>query len=501
MPQPLRLKLQALPLKYPIFSASPQTAVGNSGEFLRQAPGSGLLYSGEFMVTEGSGASTAGATQPAPQDVDVLVMGGGPGGSTAAALLAERGLRVALLEKAHHPRFHIGESLLPANLPLLAKLGVAEEVNAIGMEKWGAEFVSPWHEQHTQMYEFAEAWDKSMPMSYQVRRSEFDHILIRNAARKGAAVYEGCTARDVQFLPDAAGAVVSATHDDGTQSTWAARMVIDATGRDTLLASRLKAKHRDPKHNSAALYAHYTGVQRLDGKAQGNVTIIWFEHGWFWLIPLADGTTSIGAVVWPYYLKTRDKPLDQFFADTLAMSPDLAARLSAASRVTEVEATGNFSYSSDRTHGPNYLLIGDAYAFIDPVFSSGVMLAMQGGFLAADAVETCLHQPEQAKPALARFDRGMRHGPREFSWFIYRVNHPTMRDMFMGPRNIWRVKEALLSVLAGDIFGSTPIWRSVRLLKGIFYVASLRHAGRSWRALRLRKRQIRAEPSLRAERS
>jgi Dehydrogenases (flavoproteins) len=220
------------------------------------------------MVTEGSGASTAGATQPAPQDVDVLVMGGGPGGSTAAALLAERGLRVALLEKAHHPRFHIGESLLPANLPLLAKLGVAEEVNAIGMEKWGAEFVSPWHEQHTQMYEFAEAWDKSMPMSYQVRRSEFDHILIRNAARKGAAVYEGCTARDVQFLPDAAGAVVSATHDDGTQSTWAARMVIDATGRDTLLASRLKAKHRDPKHNSAALYAHYTGVQRLDGKAQ-----------------------------------------------------------------------------------------------------------------------------------------------------------------------------------------------------------------------------------------
>ncbi|WP_112488212.1 NAD(P)/FAD-dependent oxidoreductase [Thiomonas sp. X19] len=447
--------------------------------------------------THGAGAALATqatlAAKSTQQRVDVLIIGAGPGGSTAAALLAERGLHVALLEKDHHPRFHIGESLLPANLPLLDKLGVAAQVKAIGMEKWGAEFVSPWHAQHTQTYEFADAWDKTMPMAYQVRRSEFDHILIRNAARKGAAVMEGCAVREVRFLPEAGGAVVSATHDDGTQSSWAARMVIDASGRDTFLASRFKAKHRDPKHNSAAMFAHFTGVQRLGGKAQGNITIVWFEHGWFWLIPLADGATSIGAVVWPYYLKTRDKPLDQFFADTIAMSPDLSARLNAATRVTEVEATGNFSYSSDRTHGPNYLLIGDAYAFIDPVFSSGVMLAMQGGFMAADAVETCLREPAMAAQALARFDRGMRHGPRQFSWFIYRVNHPTMRDMFMGPSNIWRVKEALLSVLAGDIFGTTPIWGSVRLLKGIFYLASLRHLARSWRARGLRKRQIRVE--------
>jgi len=129
---------------------------------------------------------------------DVLVIGGGPAGSTAAALLAERGHRVTLLEKAHHPRFHIGESLLPANLPLLEKLGVADEVKAIGMEKWGAEFVSPWHE-HKQAFEFADAMDKSMPMAYQVRRSEFDEILIRNAARKNARVVEGCQVHDVNF--------------------------------------------------------------------------------------------------------------------------------------------------------------------------------------------------------------------------------------------------------------------------------------------------------------
>ena len=425
--------------------------------------------------------------------VDVLVIGGGPGGSTAAALLAQRGLSVALLEKDRHPRFHIGESLLPANLPLLDQLGVGEAVRAIGMEKWGAEFVSPWHAQKTQTFQFAEAWDKSMPMAYQVRRSEFDHILIHNAAAKGAQVVEGCTVRDVDFLPPGAGAMATAQHDDGTQSTWSARYVVDASGRDALLASRRKARKRNPKHNSAAIFAHYAGAKRLDGKAQGNISIFWFDHGWFWFIPLADGTTSVGAVVWPYYLKTRAKPLDEFLADTIAMAPELAARLAGATRVSEVQATGNFSYSSDHTHGPGYLLIGDAYAFIDPVFSSGVMLAMQGGFLAADTVETCLRSPQRAAQALAHFDREIRRGPREFSWFIYRVNHPTMRDLFMGPRNIFRVKEALLSVLAGDIFGNTPIWGSVRLLKGIYYLSCLRHFGRSLKARALRKRQIRSE--------
>ncbi len=407
-----------------------------------------------------------------------------------ATLLHQRGFRVTLLERDRHPRFHIGESLLPANLPLLDKLGVAEQVKAIAMEKWGAEFVSPWHAQKTQTFAFADAWDKSMPMAYQVRRSDFDDILIRNAQRKGVEVIEGCKADDLQFLPEAGGALVSATYDDGRRSVWRARFVVDASGRDTFIASRFKTKTRNPRHNSAAIFAHFTGARRLDGKAQGNISIFWFDHGWFWFIPLADGTTSVGAVVWPYYLKSRDKPLPDFFADTIAQSPELSARLADAVRVSEVEATGNFSYTCGPAHGPNFLLIGDAYAFIDPVFSSGVMLAMQGGFFAADALETCLRQPQQAAQALARFERQMQHGPREFSWFIYRVNHPTMRDLFMGPRNILRVKEALLSVLAGDIYGKTPIWASVRVLKGIYYTASLRQLGRSLRARAQRRRQI-----------
>jgi len=422
---------------------------------------------------------------------DVLVIGGGPAGSTAAALLAERGYRVTLLEKAHHPRFHIGESLLPANLPLLEKLGVADAVKAIGMEKWGAEFVSPWHE-HTQSFEFADAMDKSMPMAYQVRRADFDEILIRNASRKNARVVEGCQVQEVDFLSDNAGVLVQARHDDGHSETVHARFILDASGRDTFLGNRFKAKQRNKKHNSTAIYAHFSGAERNPGKASGNITIFWFEHGWFWFIPLADGATSVGAVTWTYYLKTRNKkPLEQFFLETIALCAPLNERLQHARLASPVEATGNFSYVCDHTHGSNYLLLGDAYTFIDPVFSSGVMLAMHSAFVGADTVDTCLRHPQQATAALKKFDNSMRIGPKEYSWFIYRVTNPTLRNMFMAPRNIFRVKEALLSVLAGDVYGNTPIHGPLLLFKGLYYTASLLNPRHTLQAWRRRKHDIR----------
>lgn len=424
------------------------------------------------------------------RDCDVAVIGGGPAGSTAAALLAERGYSVALLEKTRHPRFHIGESLLPANLKLFERLGVAGQVRAIGMQKWGAEFVSPWHD-WTSRLQFAEAWDKSQPYAYQVRRSEFDEILFRNAARKGALAMEGCRVREVEFPGAGGGAQLLVQREDGGEERWRARFVLDASGRDTFLGNRFKAKRRNPKHNSAAIYAHFRRAQRNEGSCAGDISIFWFAHGWFWFIPLADGVTSVGAVAWPYYMKSRSKPVNEFLMDTIALCPALAARLAGAERVSEAEATGNYSYACDRTHGPGYLLLGDAYAFIDPVFSSGVMLAMNSAFLGAEAVDACLRRPAEARRALARFDRLVRRGPREFSWFIYRVTNPTMQTLFMAPSNHLRMKEAVLSLLAGDVFGKRPFAASLLAFKAVFYLVSFAHLTRSIRAWRRRRDNIR----------
>lgn len=429
-------------------------------------------------------------TPTPPIDCEVLVIGGGPAGSTMATLLARQGRRVVMLEKSRHPRFHVGESLLPANVKLFDDLGVREAVERIGMPKWGAEFVSPDHP-HPGAIEFAEAWDKSMPLAWQVRRSELDDILFRHAQAAGAEGLEGCRVRRVDF--DADGASVVAELDGGDVRQWRARYVVDASGRDTLLSKQFDAKRKNPKHSSSALYGHFTGARRHEGKQEGNISIFWFQHGWFWFIPLKDGTTSVGTVCWPYYLHGRKTPLPEFFAETIAQCPPLARRLEGATLLdNRVWATGNYTYTSTHCCGDRYLMLGDAYAFLDPVFSSGVYLAMNSAYAGLPVVQATLdHGPAGAAAARRAFEAEMLKGPREFSWFIYRVTNPVMRDLFLNPRNPFRVKEALISLLAGDIFGRTPIWGSLRVLKAIYYLGSLANVPRTWRAWLRRRSNIR----------
>jgi flavin-dependent dehydrogenase len=408
---------------------------------------------------------------PDLNNCDVLVIGGGPGGSTIAALLAAEGRKVTLVEKDRHPRFHIGESLLPLNLPLFEELGVAREVAEVGMMKYGVEFVSPYHKKAVEL-QFGEAWDKTMPYSYQVRRSEFDHILLKNAASKGAEVVEGCRIEDVTFVEG--GAVARAVDDEGNAHGWQAKFVVDATGRDTLLASRMGFKQKNPRHNSAAIYGHFTGAKRLPGRSEGNITVFWFDHGWIWFIPLSDGTTSVGAVCPPAFLKTRgEMDITEFFLQIIAMSPELSERLEGATLTGPATGTGNYSYRSRRMAGRNYIMVGDAFAFIDPVFSSGVYLAMRSAFLGAKAVSQCLDRPAMAGRALKRFDREVRQGIDTFSWFIYRITRPGIRNLFMNPRNVLRMREAVLSLLAGEVSPTSPIRPSLTMFKGLYYLNTL----------------------------
>jgi flavin-dependent dehydrogenase len=422
-----------------------------------------------------SGQVSTPKVVPAPAsgtgNCEILVVGGGPAGSTIAALLAERGFDVVLIEKDRHPRFHIGESLLPLNMPLFKRLGIAEEIERIGMPKWGVDFVSPTHGR-TVTFEFADAWDKNLPYSFQVRRSEFDHILLKNAAAKGARVIEGWRVAELDVA--AADAVeVSAKSDEGQEQRWRARFLIDASGRDTLIANKLGLKDRNRRHASAAIYGHFIGARRQEGRAEGNISIFWFDHGWFWFIPLADGTTSIGAVCPPEYLKSRKADVTTFFHATIAKAPELVERLSGARLMGPATATGNYSYRARTMVGHNYLMVGDAYAFIDPVFSTGVYLAMHSAFRAADTVTTVLRDQRQAKRALARFDMEVRRGIGRFSWFIYRMNRPALRDLFMNPRNVLRLQEAMMSLLSGDVFRPSPVHRRLAIFKALYYGRAL----------------------------
>ena len=403
---------------------------------------------------------------------DVLIIGGGPGGSTAAALIADKGKDVVLVEKDAHPRFHIGESLLPRNIPILERLGILEEVASMGVLKPGAEFVSDETGESVE-FNFAKGLDQEYTHAYQVKRADFDQALFANARRKGARTYERTVVTDVVFGAAGERALVSAKNSNSQARIFAPKLVLDASGRDTFLATRLQLIEANKHNSTAAVFAHFRKVEYKIGNMAGDITVHLVRDGWFWMIPLPGNTMSVGFVGNQAAFRNRHGSVQEFFFEKVRDSPTVSARMAFAELASEVITTGNYSYCATSACGEGYFMIGDAFAFIDPVFSSGVLLAMTAGEIGAEVAIRWLEDPKAGLALARKAERRMRNSMNKIGWFIYRINHAVLREMFMAPSDRFRMRAGLVSILAGNV---QPDWRySVPLLafKCMFYALSL----------------------------
>jgi len=408
------------------------------------------------------------ATFSPVENYDVAIIGGGPAGSTAATLLSKAGRRVIVLERDKFPRFHIGESLLPFSMETFTRLGIQEKLRAGFVEKFGGEIAEAGGEKAAKFY-FKDGFGSRTDRSYQVTRSKFDKMLLDHAAELGAEVREETMVENVDFDQDGAtlflrrDAVlrVLGRAEARPSENIRALYVIDASGRNSVIGNKFKLKKSYQHLQKLSLFAHYEGLEREEG-IDGTLTrMVRTLQSWFWIIPLENDRTSIGVVLEAADFKSSGLSAEEFFERAIAEQPLVRNRIGAGRRVSQVYTAADFSYRSERLTGDRWLLAGDAAGFIDPVFSSGVFLAVLAGEQAADVLHEVLDHPKRARRLFRHYERLINRAMDVYlrfveSWYAGKE----FIEVFLTPTELLQIPPAVNAVLGGNVGNRFAIrWR------------------------------------------
>jgi len=399
---------------------------------------------------------------------DVLVIGCGPGGSSAATFLARAGRHVLVLEREIFPRFHIGESLLPCNMTIFREMGVLPALQAAGFpRKLGAQFELGNASIGTS-FVFRQGKFNREPEAIQVERATFDHILLKHTRASGADVREGWTVK--KFTADAEGITVEAVDPAGTIHQFRAGYLIDASGRGNVTGNQEHQREMHPTWKKLAVFGHFEQVWRTTGDSGNDTVIIRLENAWFWLIPISATKTSVGLVIdKDVFAQSGQSPTD-FFKDWTTNQPAIRQRMENAQLLSNLQTTTDFSYYNRRFTGQRLLRVGDAAGFLDPIFSAGVFLAMWSGKIAAETLDKSLAQGKPNQRLFAKYEKRVLKGLM-FYWQVVENYYTTpFMELFLQPRPHHDLPSAVNAVLAGELEGG---WRLRWRLKYFFLLVKL----------------------------